>query len=144
MQIYFNNEPTKITKPDLIEAIKFYSPLLFTPAQDAQISLDIDFSRMHKRHDMLAFCEQLDDWDFEICFDYKLPKKTCIEFLAHEMVHMRQYVRREMIDWNPKYTMWMGKKIKLDRNKYFEYPWEIDAYGRQYGLYRKYTETYGK
>jgi len=63
--------------------------------------------------------------------------------LAHEMVHVKQYARGELVD-HGKYCSWHGKKYEeteLSSEEYFFSPWEVEAFGMQVGLYRMYCRS---
>jgi hypothetical protein len=63
--------------------------------------------------------------------------------LAHEMVHVKQYVNGELVD-HGKYCSWHGKKYEeteLSSEEYFFSPWEVEAFGMQVGLYRMYCRS---
>ena len=78
--------------------------------------------------------------DFIITIDSKLNKKETLLALAHEMVHVKQYAKGEMKDiFRPvRATKWFGEKYDADNMDYWEQPWEIEAYGRERGLYFKF------
>lgn len=63
--------------------------------------------------------------------------------LAHEMVHVKQYVTGELVD-HGKYCSWKGDKyeeFEADSEQYFFSPWEVEAFGMQVGLYRMYCRS---
>ena len=65
--------------------------------------------------------------------------------LAHEMVHIKQFATGELVD-NPsgKTVKWMGKRVSVrDDDGYWTLPWEIEAYGRQPGLYARFCRHKG-
>jgi hypothetical protein len=51
--------------------------------------------------------------------------------LAHEMVHIKQYVYNET---DEELSRWKGKKINSNLIDYWSHPWELDAYGIEPGL----------
>ena len=56
--------------------------------------------------------------------------KGILMTLAHEMVHIKQYIYNETDD---ELSMWRG--ICVDPTvDYWDHPWEIDAYGKENGL----------
>lgn len=59
--------------------------------------------------------------------------------LAHECVHLKQYAMGE-IDENM--NTWKGTRVPKSTD-YWDSPWEIEAYGREKGLYIRFCETYG-
>lgn len=69
--------------------------------------------------------------------------------LAHEMVHLKQYATKELSDIVvvendvvADTAFWHGEvyKFKPKEDPYFDSPWEIEAYGREVGLYRRWLE----
>lgn len=64
-----------------------------------------------------------------------------IASLAHEMVHVKQYVKNELIDLvstDYNVSIYKNKKYNLSKVNYHDQPWEIEAYGRTPGLIREY------
>lgn len=51
-------------------------------------------------------------------------RKEIIHTLAHEMVHVKQYVKGEL---NDALDVWRGKDIDSDNMDYDDHPWEIEA-----------------
>lgn len=78
------------------------------------------------------------DWDyrnhreFEIQLNKNLSKKSQIETLAHEMVHVKQFARSEYKMLERDIHKWKGKKIYLPlhkyKKKYRDLPWEKEAF----------------
>lgn len=62
--------------------------------------------------------------------------RTLLITVAHEMVHVKQFARNEqkhMLMVNK--VKWMGKTVNTDKVNYWELPWEIEANGRETGLF---------
>ena len=80
---------------------------------------------------------------FHIEINPKMGKRNMLLAIAHEMVHVKQYAKGEMIDFintnNAVKLRWQGEIFDLKKNPdYWEHPWEIEAFGREKGLYYKY------
>ena len=79
--------------------------------------------------------------------DTALDIERLIIALAHEMVHVKQHAKNELQTGHAVaargglkiYSKWMGEiwKPKAKEDAYFDAPWEIEAYGREVGLYAK-------
>jgi hypothetical protein len=54
-----------------------------------------------------------------------------VEFCA------KQYARREL---HPSKEAWLGKTINPKKVSYWDLPWEIEAHGREVGLFVRYCE----
>ena len=78
--------------------------------------------------------------EFEIDIDASMKMHGILRALAHECVHVKQYVMGEMRDTNNCYTTkWKSTPYHTDRGNYWELPWEIEAYGREVGLYETFV-----
>ena len=63
--------------------------------------------------------------------------KEILKTLAHEFVHVKQYVYEEL---NEEQTQWQGKPFDSDAVDYYELPWEIEAYGREAGIWNNFAK----
>ena len=100
-------------------------------------NLDITVS-LCKPKGAMGYCLELDEKEFEIEVDKTQPLRKVLETVAHEMVHVKQYVRREL---NPMTQAWMGKTVNPEKVSYWDLPWEIEAHGREIGLFIRYCEA---
>jgi hypothetical protein len=75
--------------------------------------------------------------DFSITLHSRCCKKTRLIALAHEMIHLKQYAKGELYEYESDATKWKGKII-TPTLMYWDHPWEIEAYGRQLSLYNKF------
>jgi len=89
--------------------------------------------------------------EFTITIDPYLNIGPFIECLTHEMVHVKQYAKGELKQ-NMRQGVMVWKRVhkydvsvmdNMDGN-YHELPWEIEAHGRERGLYIKYLYETGK
>jgi hypothetical protein len=61
--------------------------------------------------------------------DSNLDVERLIITLSHEMVHVKQYAKGQVKSSKSSKThYWMGKNI---RKKYYEQPWEIEAFSKE-------------
>ena len=88
----------------------------------------------------LGYCLELDNKrEFELEVDKTQSMRKLLETVAHEMVHVKQYARREM---NPHSDNWLGKTYNPKKVSYWDLPWEIEAHGREVGLFIRWAEKY--
>lgn len=75
--------------------------------------------------------------EYEIKFSKKIKNmRRIVQTLAHEMVHVKQFAKGEMYDHiNSDTIRWKRNTYNIKEINYWDYPWEIDAYGREMGLY---------
>ena len=82
--------------------------------------------------------------EFTIELDCDTKVRNILITLAHEMVHIKQWAKGEMYEYAG-----LGKvrfmKTKYDMNNlnYWDFPWEIEAYGKQLGLFIRFCEDNG-
>ena len=58
-----------------------------------------------------------------------------LQNFAHEMVHVKQWARGELKDVMRGYSLckWKGELVDTEKVEYYDTPWEIEAFGREYG-----------
>ena len=76
-------------------------------------------------------CLDTDNRVYEIEVDKKLRGDDFITTIFHEMVHVKQYVRKELFSECNFYA---------DRDEYLKLPWEIEAYKLQEVLLTKWNK----
>ena len=73
-------------------------------------------------------------------------KKIMIN-LGHELIHIKQYLNGEMFDYVAGGVRYKGSyfdmAFQMNVESYFEAPWEIEAYGRELGLYKLFVKMKG-
>lgn len=83
--------------------------------------------------------------DFLIELDGSQNTENFILTMCHELVHVKQYALGEMKDIfkGPNNLLWRGQKINTHKYSvnYWEQPWEIEAFGREQGLYIMWKEA---
>ena len=82
--------------------------------------------------------------EFSIELDTTVKIRNLLITLAHEMVHVKQWAKNEMYEYmEPHMVRFKGEKIHLKETDYWDYPWEIEAYGKQLGLFVRFCEEMG-
>lgn len=154
MQLSFPKRMSAARKRELTEACDLYANLLMDPRIVRNLYIDIS---VVKKHDMMGECISDDDNRSPRFFSIILREgpgdDDIIKTLAHEMVHVKQYAKRELVSGvfvaakgGLKITSkWMGEiwKPKAKEDNYYDSPWEIEAYGREVGLYKRWVDHCG-
>ena len=149
MRISITGKQHKVDHQLIRKALQWYARDLI-PDLTAQIKIELHIvNNLIRDADMDAavtwIAEPVKPRRFEIHLDSRLSVKRCFEILAHEMVHVKQFARGELVD-NPggKTAKWQGKRVTIrDDDGYWTQPWEIEAYGRQPGLYTRFRRDTG-
>ena len=140
---------TEKNKKLLAEAANFFADILMDPRMVRNITLDIEII---PGLDVEGECIDEDGIKNPRWFTINLRKQTIddmIKVLAHEMVHVKQHAKNElqggiMVPTRGGMKMtskWMGEvwKPKAKEHPYFDSPWEVEAYGREIGLFQRYV-----
>ena len=102
-------------------------------------TLELNFS-LRKLKTLYGQLEQLDDKrrEFSIVLDKNMNTENIIRTVIHEMIHVKQYIRKEMASEIVGSRMrWKSKTYPYDI-KYDDMPWEKEAnrletkYGNEY------------
>lgn len=144
MRIKTIGRPAHISIRLVKKAVNFYGKYLIGPGKTFDnIELTLKFEKMYTIDGDYGYCDwniEVDPHWFTIGLDRAMSKKEALLALAHEMVHLKQYARGEMKDlYRPvRMVRFHGEKYLHEEMDYWEQPWEIEAYGREKGLYYKF------
>lgn len=139
----------KVDAVKIAEAAEFYARILMSERQIAGIDIEII---IENDGDVAGSVTWEDTNDRPKMFTIELALNSDEDIfrnLAHEMVHVKQYRTGELKE------LIRAKKIKFNGKEYsdeyytnadlyYDAPWEIEAYGREIGLYRKWLIKEGK
>jgi hypothetical protein len=142
---------TEIHRRHCRQFARFFSNRFFSKDLNKQITIRLKIVRKLeiKYGDECGHVEWMDNnrqpRRFTICINTppRVSLKYIISTLAHEMVHVKQFVKNELIDLPStdfNVSVFKNKKYNLNRVAYFDQPWEIEAFGRERGLTREYLE----
>ena len=114
-------------KPKQKKALNFFAKKLFSPQM------------IRNLHIRVKFLSNSEDYGAVYISDYNLtgnPRHFIMEIskeesidmqintMAHEMVHVRQFVKKEI---NEELSKWKSRKINMHVVPYSKLPWEIQA-----------------
>jgi hypothetical protein len=127
-------------RPYVKRAITFYAQELLSSKMMENIDLKVKFDKSIKDCYGYASVEARTDSgkarDFLIEINPVIGGRAILKALAHEMVHIKQYAYDET---NDNLTRWKGMPMKSNFEDYWRQPWEIEAYGIEAGLFRKFV-----
>jgi hypothetical protein len=150
MLIDFDGYPDKANLDDIHDALEFYAEILLGKRLSKNIKLNVTFvPNLMKRRQTEADCNFEDEdakvhREFTINIDSGFSRPKTLQCLAHEMVHVKQMAKGELtiayVKGRGHLNRW--KNTWVDENKigYWDVPWEIEAYGRELGLYVRYDQ----
>ena len=104
-------------------------------------NLDIDI-QLNKTDGALGYCLWINRNEYSVEIDKRQGLRRFCETVAHEMVHVKQYSRGELFEIRPQRHRWKDAIVKGDVD-YYDLPWEIEAHGREVGLFIRWCEASG-
>ena len=125
-----------------------YGEILLGKRMANNIYLDIKLTKdLKKKEQAYGFCHIVDDnlnkpREFMIELDASMRHsfKDILTWLAHEMVHLKQFVRKELWDYESGRVQW--KSRTYGKMHYDDQPWEKEAYRLEGELYEMFEEWY--
>ena len=104
-------------------------------------------SKLHEKDGVSGDCIWEDEScnrprEFTVRVNSSQSLQDILSTVAHEMVHVKQYARGELKDFSRtiKLCKWQGKTVDVDSIDYYDHPWEIEAHGRERGLFIRWFE----
>ena len=96
-------------------------------------TLEIEVQIKKLTGDAVGWCMMEDtNREFTIEVANNLTLKDLVTTICHEMVHVKQYVRKELFS---------DVNFYKTREEYLNLPWEVEAYEKQEILYKKWLNT---
>ena len=150
MQLYI--EGYRSHNKELYRAVSnaalYYGALLLGTRMVKNIILDIKLTKdLKKKEKAYGYCHIIDDnlnrpreFMIEVDASMKYPFDQILIWIAHEMVHIKQFVRGELCDYETGRVQW--KKRMYGRVHYEDQPWEREAYRLEEKLYNQFAEWY--
>jgi hypothetical protein len=137
MNIDIKGKTKAMCKAEIKFATAFFAQYIMGTRLAKNLDIEIQFEDQGKAE---GYCSPVDaerrPRSFEIGINPKLRRFKMLQCLAHEMVHVKQYARGEL-SAELVTAKWQGKVYKLSNSfeDYLNWPWEVEAYGRDRALY---------
>ena len=101
------------------------------------LDIYIELGDFEAKENVMGQCLHVTGNEFQIDIDSKQNLYNLILTTCHEMVHVKQYSRKELKEDFPK-TLWFNKEYSDGRC----YPWELEAWKMQSKLAHKYIKEH--
>ncbi|MDR3503000.1 MAG: hypothetical protein P4L79_10515 [Legionella sp.] len=141
-KVYIRGNPQKVGKEVIRECSKFFlNHLLGRLSKNITVYINVIdnlYQDMNLYGDVMPISDNRLPRKFTVRIDSSLGYKKMIVSLAHECVHIKQYARKELGYGNGGW-LWNGVLYAYDKCDYWELPHEIEAIGREPGLYIKWA-----
>lgn len=146
MNIQFENFPVELQSKTL-SLVEFCADQLMDKELSDCLEIIIEGAPgLLTDDDELAYSHWEYEWeqpsDFRIVVDTDIKLRLLFTTIAHEMVHVKQYATEELKERFDPYTrhIWQGQEFITKDIDYYDRPWEIEAHGRETGLFIRWCE----
>jgi hypothetical protein len=113
------------TQKQYVASMVAYCLKKFLPRH--RLDIEVDLRRMTNQSSY-GYCCQLDNREFNIEVKRSLKLRTLLTTIAHEMVHVKQYVKEQL------------PCVAEDNVHYWDKDSEVEAHGRETGLFIRWAE----
>ena len=123
-------------KRQLAEDLCYFVAQRYKFSPKKEIEIDVNIKSIDGAQ---GFCMDCDDGLYEIEIDNKITGDDFITCVLHELVHVKQYVKKELHDCG---CVQMYKKVAYETDmNYLDKPWEKEAYKMQVVLLEEYKNA---
>ena len=129
------NGGTKIQRK-LVQEMAYYAVFMLGMKRLRSLDIEINLKKLDTAD---GYCLCMDKREFEIEANKKMGLRRLLETIAHEMVHVKQYARGELTETH---YAWKGEPVD-ENTEYWDLPWEIEAHGRETGLFVRFCQSFG-
>ena len=130
-------------------AVEFYGEVLLGKRMAKSVHVFVKLTKnLKKKEKAYGFCHIIDDslsrpreFNIELDASMRHPFSQILTWLAHEMVHLKQFVRKELWDYESGRVQWKSRAYSK-KVHYEDQPWEKEAYRLESELYEMFEEEY--
>lgn len=136
---------SKTQKKHTRTMVEFCIKKLMPRMRNLEVNLHIkDFKDDNTMGYALAsdYADEIRPRAFDVDINKNVELRKLLETVAHELVHVKQFARGELYQscWTAKHR-WQGKWLNSNK-EYWDLPWEIEAHGRECGLFVRWAELH--
>lgn len=146
MKVSVKGAQSTLFRRHLKMAAEFYASKLMSKRMNESLDITLILKdNLDDNSDGSCSFEEHDDGIryFEIELDRSNSERQILLNLAHEMVHVKQFSLGELKDGiRPTTTVWQGITVDDEQVDYWDTPWEIEAHGREKGLFTRFKHHY--
>lgn len=146
MKVSVKGAKSTLFRKHLKWAAEYYASKLMSKRMIESLDVTIRLKKVDDGNDGSCSFENFDDGVryFDIEIDENNSERQILLNLAHEMVHVKQFALGELKDgFKPATTVWQGITVSDEQVDYWDAPWEIEAHGREKGLFTRFKHHYG-
>jgi hypothetical protein len=141
MNITHNNVRMTRRRKLALESAYFYAKVLGISKRDFTLEIHYKFDYL-KTFAIFACVDYHSKKRVTIEIDAGLSEEKMLTYIAHEMVHVKQYLKGQLSQTRSGLQLWKGKKVNAEI-PYHRCPWELEAYKKQCIMYYEFIYCNG-
>ena len=152
MRVYINGyrSHNKALYDAINNAAWYYGLVLLGGRMARHVEVEIKLTKdLKKKEDAYGYCHITDDslskpreFMIELDASTKFDFGQILTWLGHEFVHLKQFVRGELFDYETGKTQWKSRVYNMANIIHDDQPWEKEAYRLEGVLYEEFAEWY--
>jgi hypothetical protein len=140
MELTYTGKPVRVSLKEYDYATNWIMSRLVSKKLMKNISVELS---LRKIKGLNGQTEVADDRkyprEFVVVVNPYLSRKSQLSTLAHELVHVKQFATGELkSELRGTLQKWKDSYVDHSETEYFDLPWEVEAWGREHGLYVRY------
>ena len=140
MELTFTGKPVRVSLAEYEYATHWIMARLVSRKLKKNLSIEIS---LRKIKGLNGQTEDTDGnkrpRDFIVTINPYLSRKSQLSTLAHELVHVKQFALGELkSEVHGTLQKWKDEYIDHADTDYYDLPWEVEAWGKEHGLYVRY------
>jgi hypothetical protein len=138
LKITHNKVPMTKKRKAMVKAAHFFAKKLGILKFDVTVNIVFKYG-FAELFSAYAQVEQVNARHLNLDIDADLNEDIALDIVAHEMVHVKQYVKGELGADKKGFQLWKGRHVAADL-KYHNQPWEREAMRKQTVMKYQYVE----
>jgi hypothetical protein len=142
MELTFTGKPVRVSLAEYEYATNWIMSRLVSKKLKKNLSIEIALRKVKGLNGQTEdIAGNKRPRDFIVTINPYLSRKSQLSTLAHELVHVKQFALGELkSEVHGTLQKWKDEYIDHADTDYFDLPWEIEAWGREHGLYMRYIK----
>jgi hypothetical protein len=121
-----------ITMPEILKSPEHSVKLVFVDEIESKIYAETSWDD-----------NNYDPKKCKIYITYIKNKKILTQTIIHEMVHVKQFFKKELVDLDENSQfIWNNNLYNIDKDEYWLLPWEIEANGYEVSIFNMLRKDY--
>lgn len=141
MKLIIRGKPKKALLQEVRFATKWFAERTLCPRVLDEGKITLKFANLDWSGQCIPKDDPITPVEFDIEVNMYLNRLLTLKTIAHEIAHVKQFSEGNLhFASDGKHAVWKRKKFKYQGKNYYDWPWEIEANGIEYGKIAQYQQ----